>query len=204
MNISVEANLGLVGAVVNRFHARLPNLDRDDMFHAGVVALIDAARLFRPETGFQFSTYATIAISRRVVENMNEQSNGISRGKADGYHRRGEKIPHPVSMHYESQKGREGVLEIADTRPSPVAVAAENEADAGKLAGLDSLLSELTERERRVLHLRFVEGVTLREVGEEIGVTRERVRQIETEAIAKARKLGQHSRFRVLRQHVHC
>lgn len=39
------------------------------------------------------------------------------------------------------------------------------------------------ERMRRVLELRYLEGMTLEQVGEVMGVTRERVRQIESKAL---------------------
>jgi len=56
---------------------------------------------------------------------------------------------------------------------------------------IDRALGQLTDRERRVLELRFGledgRARTLEEVGREIGVTRERVRQIEGEALRKLR-----------------
>lgn len=44
---------------------------------------------------------------------------------------------------------------------------------------------KLTQRERmrRVLELRYLEGMTLEQVGDIMGVTRERVRQIEAKAL---------------------
>ena len=53
------------------------------------------------------------------------------------------------------------------------------------------VLDSLTERERRVLSLRFglVDGYsrTLEEVGRQFNVTRERIRQIEAKALRKLR-----------------
>jgi RNA polymerase primary sigma factor len=65
---------------------------------------------------------------------------------------------------------------------------------------IDRVLDELSEREKRVLQLRFGLGDgrarTLEEVGREFNVTRERIRQIEGKAI---RKLRHPSRSRKLR-----
>lgn len=56
---------------------------------------------------------------------------------------------------------------------------------------INSVFDTLTEKEANVLRLRFGIGynktMTLAEVGEELGVTRERIRQIETKAIKKLR-----------------
>jgi len=56
---------------------------------------------------------------------------------------------------------------------------------------IDSVLSSLTDREQRVLRLRFGledgRSRTLEEVGKEFGVTRERIRQIEAKALRKLR-----------------
>jgi len=56
---------------------------------------------------------------------------------------------------------------------------------------MESLLHSLSERERRVLQLRFGlmggQSQTLEEVAEMFGVTRERIRQIETKALRKLR-----------------
>ena len=70
-------------------------------------------------------------------------------------------------------------------------------------AQLLEVLSTLTERERKVLELRFGledgEVHTLEEVGEEFHVTRERIRQIESKAL---RKLRHPSRSRKLRDYL--
>jgi len=63
-----------------------------------------------------------------------------------------------------------------------------------------SLLAELTSRERRILELRYGLGSqeprTLQEIGLEVGLTRERVRQIEGEALDKLRDLSRSARLR--------
>ncbi|MDP8922384.1 MAG: sigma-70 family RNA polymerase sigma factor, partial [Chloroflexota bacterium] len=65
---------------------------------------------------------------------------------------------------------------------------------------VEQVLNTLTPRERRVMELRYgLEGdrlYTLSEIGAELGVTRERIRQIESKAL---RKLRHPSRSRRLR-----
>jgi len=56
---------------------------------------------------------------------------------------------------------------------------------------MSDILDSLSERERQVLEMRFGlkdgQGRTLEEVGQEFGVTRERIRQIEAKALRKLR-----------------
>ena len=68
---------------------------------------------------------------------------------------------------------------------------------------VDEVLSTLTEREAKVLRMRFgihgTKALTLEEVGREFGVTRERIRQIESKAL---RKLRHPSRRRKLQDYL--
>jgi RNA polymerase primary sigma factor len=68
---------------------------------------------------------------------------------------------------------------------------------------LDRVLTELAEREQRIIQLRFglTDGHprTLEEVGREFGVTRERIRQIESKTLAKLRHP---SRAQMLREYL--
>jgi len=83
-----------------------------------------------------------------------------------------------------------------DTAPQPVDVAFKHLLKEQ----LDDILSSLNERERSVLEMRFGlkdgETLTLEEVGQKFGVTRERVRQIESKALRKLRHPGHRHRLR--------
>jgi RNA polymerase nonessential primary-like sigma factor len=79
---------------------------------------------------------------------------------------------------------------IADTHVSDPATLLQ---DSDLTASLDNWLEELTEKQREVLARRFglrgYEVSTLEEVGHEIGLTRERVRQIQVEALKRLRDI---------------
>ncbi|MEN0035930.1 MAG: RNA polymerase sigma factor RpoS [Cellvibrio sp.] len=79
---------------------------------------------------------------------------------------------------------------IADTQVSDPAALLQ---DADLTTSLDHWLDELTEKQREVLARRFglrgYEVSTLEEVGLEIGLTRERVRQIQVEALKRLRDI---------------
>ncbi|MDY6275808.1 MAG: sigma-70 family RNA polymerase sigma factor, partial [Succinivibrionaceae bacterium] len=65
---------------------------------------------------------------------------------------------------------------------------------------INASLASLTPREAKVLRMRFGIGTnkdhTLEEVGKELGVTRERIRQIEAKALRKLRHPGRAGRLR--------
>jgi len=97
---------------------------------------------------------------------------------------------HPISL--EAPVGQDGDAFLGDfiedeTMPAPLEVASQQLLKSQ----IGDALGELTERERKIIQLRF--GLddgrfrTLEEVGREFGITRERIRQIEAKAIRKLR-----------------
>jgi len=108
----------------------------------------------------------------------------------------------PVSLEApigEEEDNHLGDLLPDSSSPAPVEVATQKLLQEQ----VDNVLASLTNRERRVLQLRF--GLddghprTLEEVGKEFGVTRERIRQIEAKAL---RKLRHPSRSKKLRAYL--
>ena len=108
----------------------------------------------------------------------------------------------PLSL--EQPVGEEDDNELAsfiedDATPSPAQVAYENMLRAK----VEEVLSTLSPREANILRLRFglINGraYTLKEVGQKFGLTRERIRQIESQAL---RRLRHPSRSRQLRDYL--
>ncbi len=105
---------------------------------------------------------------------------------------------HPVSL--EAPVGSEGDAFLGDfiedeTMPPPLELASQQLLKAQ----IGDALQKLTERERRIIVLRY--GLedgrfrTLEEVGRDFGITRERIRQIEAKALRKLRHPSQSTRL---------
>jgi RNA polymerase nonessential primary-like sigma factor len=96
----------------------------------------------------------------------------------------------------ESVTSLEAVVESAE--PAAPVVDRDEGANALSIAEVERLglwLSRLTERQRAVMQRRFGLGgapvQSLAEIGRDLGITRERARQIQEEAMKKLRKLSQ-------------
>jgi RNA polymerase primary sigma factor len=109
---------------------------------------------------------------------------------------------HPISL--ETPIGEEGDSYLGDLVEDKEATSPSDAVSLTMLRyDLAGVLETLTPRERRVLQLRFglIDGHqrTLEEVGKRIGVTRERIRQVEVKAL---RKLRHPSRSQKLRDYL--
>ncbi|AGA31236.1 sigma-70 family RNA polymerase sigma factor [Singulisphaera acidiphila] len=164
----VRANLRLVVSIASR------NLGpHDDLFERvsdGNVVLFRAVELFDSSRGNKFSTYATWAIR-----------NQLARAAQAKHHRQSRFL-----------LGQEEVLAIAaDPRTEAVD---PSDLQEQRQAAVARLLARLGDRERRVLVGRYGIGgaceQTLTQLGQELGITRERVRQIEARAQDKLRGLA--------------
>jgi RNA polymerase primary sigma factor len=105
----------------------------------------------------------------------------------------------PVSL--ETPVGEEDDSSLGDFVEDPSAIAPATAAARALLTeAIEEALEELNDRERAVVRLRF--GLddgqvrTLEEVGREFGVTRERIRQIESKTLAKLRHPTRSQRLR--------
>jgi RNA polymerase primary sigma factor len=107
--------------------------------------------------------------------------------------------PAPGSVSLDAPVGDEGRMSLSDV----VADQSAESPDEGAMRGDDRwqaarVLSVLTAREERVLRLRFGLGGrrshTLSEIGKELKLTRERIRQIEAKALDKIRRAVQAGR----------
>jgi RNA polymerase primary sigma factor len=161
----VEHNLGLVYSMIGRFNNR--HTDDDDVLSEAMFALARAVDRFNPWRGFRFSTYACNVIARSLMR----------RGKQSSRYRRLFPVQHDVEF---ERPGR-----LPDTR-TELFVERLNRV-------LDDNLGDLTDIESRILTKRFLNddesNLTFREIGNTVGLSKERVRQIQNIALNKLREV---------------
>lgn len=164
-----ETNLALVLAMAKR--TRMSEVDFADLVSEGNMALLRAVDKFDCERGFKFSTYAC----RAILKAFSRQGMKLSK-----YRQR-----FPTDFDPKLEKSNH-----LDTKRSDFVSDAASEV---KRIVLENQAS-LTDIERTVINHRFrLEGqtedkpMTLEQVGQIIGVTKERVRQIQNKALEKIR-----------------
>jgi RNA polymerase sigma factor (sigma-70 family) len=160
----VEKNLGLVYSMIARFGSR--NLDEDDMLSDALFAIARAVDRFNPWRGYRFSTYACNVIARALMR----------RGKQESHYRKRFPVQHEVSFERPT-KSEDSQTELYVERLH---------------RALDQNLGELTDLESRILSQRFPaqreQRLTFQEIGDSIGLSKERVRQIQNIALGKLRE----------------
>lgn len=166
----VRTNLALVLAMAKR--TRLGDVDFAEVVSEGNMALLRAVEKFNVERGFKFSTYACRAILKAFSRTALKSSRYRMR--------------FPVEFEPDLEKS-----DWADKRRDQV----EEDCLDELRAIVDRNLADLSTVEQTVIRRRFNwqqkddSPLTLEEVGQIIGVTKERVRQIQNKALAKIRTI---------------
>jgi RNA polymerase primary sigma factor len=167
-------------------------------------ALADQARTIRVPVHMIELINKLVRVSRRLFEALGREPSDKEIGEEMGI--APEKVreilkfsEQPVSL--DAPLGEEGDTRLGDLVEDRQALSPADAASKTMLhSDVEDLLDTLTPRERRVLQLRF--GLsdeherTLEEVGKRLGVTRERIRQIEAKALRKLRHPSRSNRLR--------
>jgi len=171
----IRSNLRLVVSVAKRYLS--PEFDLFELISDGNLALMRAIDKFDYTKGFKLSTYATWAIDNNLKRSVPARHIGLERFRTGNDERLNDFV--------------------ADRRAN--ASECERTLQAHREA-LRVLLDRLNPRDRDILMSRYglkeaTEPMTLEAIGRHFGVTKERIRQLETKALAKLRTFAAEQRL---------
>ena len=165
----VEANLRLVISIVKKFVNT--NNSFDELLSEGIIGLMRAVEKFDYERGFRFSTYATQVVRRNSYRTV-------------------------VTNQQDRQKVASGLLDMDIDVSDEERVSAISEKRWHELrARLAEMLDDLDRREKLIIRARFSLGShrkvhTLQSLADRLGISKERVRQLERRAMEKLQEMA--------------
>ncbi|MFN9720715.1 MAG: sigma-70 family RNA polymerase sigma factor, partial [Planctomycetota bacterium] len=175
-NLLIRSNLRLVVSIAKRYLKS--NAGFFELVSDGNISLIRAVEKFDYARGNKFSTYASWAILKNFARSVPAEHLRLERFRT----------------------GQEDVFaQSSETRDSFSLTAHMNTSQRDVIR---ALMQELDGREQRVIACRFgldegTEPETLEQVGFRLGVTKERVRQIEVRTLEKMRRIAERCAFEI-------
>jgi RNA polymerase sigma factor for flagellar operon FliA len=181
----IIAHLAFARAVAARsLDPRCRGADREDLIAWGVVGLVQAAQRYRGDLGASFGAYAARRVRGQVLDALRERD-PLTRSARRAYRearRISEDLPPPyveISLDRLAELGDGGI-------PTPEAVAAATRRDP-RWDGVARELRALTKLERRVIVLSYGRGLTLREIGMQVGLSESGVCRVRARALRRLR-----------------
>ncbi len=183
----LDNNQGIIRKIASKYMRVNKRLEFDELFNSGVIGIIDAAKNydFNNEKKAQFITYAVHHINRQIYICVNGRScKEIENNKL---YNSTKSLNTPI--------GEDEDIELIDT----VQAIDNSFEDIEHKLYLKQLREELEEvmkdrltlRQRDILQFRYgwnTKPMTLNEIGEILGITQERVRQIVAKSLRDMRK----------------
>ncbi len=165
----IKANMRLAISVVKRFVTARHTFD--DLLSEGIVSLMHAVNKFDYDRGFRFSTYAYRAIARNTYRTITSHQKEVVRFSSD----MGEALADSL---IDGSSADTDMRNWSRLRQS-----------------LTQLLRRLDRREQLIVRCRYALGAhrkvqTFQAIAEKLGVSKERVRQLEQRAMGKLRTMA--------------
>ena len=209
----INGNLRLVLSVIQRFTGRGENLD--DLFQVGCIGLIKSIDNFDINQNVRFSTYAVPMIIGEIRRYLRDNNIiRVSRSIKDTAYRamqikerlisENQTEPTVAQIAKELALPVEEVVVALESIVAPMSLYDPVYSDGGDtIYVLDQLgdnnddknwlqeialkqaINDLSEREKHILSLRFMRGMTQMEVSEEIGISQAQVSRLEKGALEK-------------------
>lgn len=212
----VNGNLRLVLSVIQRFTGRGENLD--DLFQVGCIGLIKSIDNFNTDLDVRFSTYAVPMIIGEIRRYLRDNNSiRISRSMRDTAYKAmqakerltNERMEEPTVEEIAKELGlpREEVVMALESIVEPVSLYEPVYSDGGDTIyvmdqvgdhnddknwldeiALKEAIRSLSDREKKILNLRFFQGMTQIEVSNEIGISQAQVSRLEKGALERIKK----------------
>ena len=206
-------NLRLVLSVIQRFTSRGEN--PDDLFQVGCIGLIKAIDNFDPSHEVMFSTYGVPMISGEVKRFLRDNNAvRVSRSMRDTAYRamqikeqltnKNGKEPNITEIAKRMEMLPEDIVIALESIVEPVSLYEPVFSDGGDTIyimdqvkggttdgdwleeiAMREAIRDLTDRERKILSMRFIDGKTQTEVAGEIGISQAQVSRLEKGAMSR-------------------
>ena len=206
-------NLRLVLSVIQRFTSRGEN--PDDLFQVGCIGLIKAIDNFDPSHEVMFSTYGVPMISGEVKRFLRDNNAvRVSRSMRDTAYRAMQikeqltnengKEPNITEIAKRMELPPEDIVIALESIVEPVSLYEPVFSDGGDTSyirdqvkggttdgdwleeiAMREAIRDLTDRERKILSMRFIDGKTQTEVAAEIGISQAQVSRLEKGAMSR-------------------
>jgi RNA polymerase sigma factor for flagellar operon FliA len=187
----IIAHLGFARAVAARaLDPRCRGADREDLVAWGVLGLVQAARRYRDDAGAPFGAYAARRVRGQVLDALRERD-PLTRSARRAYREAREQnadLPPPVveiSLDRCVASGLEGV----EWGSAGASAARSGRTSCGdqQWRRVATALRHIDPVERKVLVLSFARGLTLREIGAQIGLSESGVCRLRARALRHVR-----------------
>ena len=212
----INGNLRLVLSVIQRFTGRGENLD--DLFQVGCIGLIKSIDNFDITQNVRFSTYAVPMIIGEIRRYLRDNNSvRVSRSIKDTAYKamqvkerltsKNQKEPTVQEIAKELEIPVEDVVIALESIVSPISLYDPVYSDGGDTIyvldqvgdnnddrnwldeiALKEAIKNLSEREKHILSLRFMQGKTQMVVSEEIGISQAQVSRLEKSALQRIRQ----------------
>lgn len=182
----VRSNMRLVVKIANDY--KRFGMSLEDIVSNGTIGLMKAIEMFDPEKG-GFSACASAYINKYIRMGFDK----FRAIHAKRYDRMTQDERSSCIVESLNEKVGDGDTEFADSLASDEVSPSEAVEKASSIDAVrDAIDNALDSREKFIVRARYGldgnEGLTLREIADKLGMTHERVRQIEVSALAKLRE----------------
>ena len=185
MNRLVEANLRFVVSIARQYQGK--GLSMEDLVSEGNIGLMKAASRYDATRGLRFVNYAVVHIRRQIEKALRAESSELRvESRASGETR---SVDAPLGA-----KSNMNLLSVLADSNAPMADTRVYNSSVER--AVERALSSLDDRESRVVNAYFgigQENLTLAEIADDMGLRRERVRQIRDRALRRMKKAYRHT-----------